>query len=142
MNWVEDDIQTSLGQSKFIDTAIIPVSRVSWGIQAIEHSNILEYLKKVCIVLEKQYRGRMILFPPILYCEDIELVEITRLLSNQLSNEGTKNIFVITCDTNVKLRNVIHIPKLPIEKMNYENQMILINSQIDEIVKSVSQTWN
>lgn len=139
MNWVEDDIRVTLGQSEYIDTAIVPVGRISWGTQTIEHSNSLEYLKKICLVLEQQFRGRMILFPPILCCGSIS--DSTEPLYDQLTKENIKYIFILTCESQVQFKDVIHIPYLPIQKMDYENQLIIINSQIDEIMKKISHYW-
>lgn len=143
MNWIEEDIQLSIGQSEYIDTAIIPISEISWGVQAIKHANTRGYIDKFSYLLEKKYKGRILRFPMLFYCEDINSIEKQiQLLKQQLINENIKHIYLLTIEREIKMENVIFIPDLPIEKLDNENQMIILNSQVDEVMKHIDKNWN
>lgn len=142
MNWTNEDIQISLEQSDYIDTAIIPLCIVSWGVQALEDSYTYDYVNKVSIVLERQLKGRSIVFPSFLYSgTTTDIDKFVQPLIQQLINEQVKNIFILTCNKEINLPNSINIPNLPIHKMDYENQMILINAQVEEVVKFIHEQW-
>lgn len=143
MNWIEEDIRLSIGQSEFIDTAIIPITKISWGVQAIRHSNTKMYLDKVRQILEKKYRGRIIVFPTLFYCEDSTmLTNFIQPLLRQLTTEEVKYKFLLTTDSEINFENTIYIPNLPIEKLDDENQMIMLNAQVEEIMNNIIRIWN
>lgn len=141
MNWVEEDIQISLGQPEYIDTAIIPLCMMSWGTDTTLHANNRKYISRLCKVLEKKYRGRMMLFPPYTYIEKNMLETQLISLEKQLIQRKMKYIFFLTCEMNIEIHNVLEVSPLPIHKMDYDNQTILLDSQVEVIMKRISEKW-
>lgn len=143
MNWVEEDICITLEQSEYIDTAIIPLCRISWGVQALEHAKRWEYMKKLCYVLEKSYRGRMIVFPSLFFSDVDKIKDLIHLLKEQLINGEVKYLFYLSCDDEIQsiIQSVIIVPNLPIEKMEHENQLLLLESQVKNVMKYIQKHW-
>lgn len=141
MNWTERDIRISIEQKEYIDTALIPISIVSWGERAIEHSNMRDYLSKLCRLIEREYRGRIILFPILSFPINYQIEIMMSSIENQLIDEGIKQIYYLTCEWEVNLHNLICVPQIPIQEMDDKNQLIILQSQKELIIKRMKNGW-
>jgi hypothetical protein len=150
MKWVSKDIETYLAAKEYVDTAVIPLVSVSFGNEMMQSASSAEFITLLTSYLERQFTGRLLLLPPFTYFksdhpEDIVL-QMKKWEENIKKNEF-KHIFYITSESDWKLHekdltgSLIWLPSLPLEQLNDQQKISLIESQVKQLLSLFTQKW-
>jgi hypothetical protein len=150
MKWVSKDIETYLAAKEYVDTAVIPLVSVSFGNEMMQSASSAEFITLLTSYLERQFTGRLLLLPPFTYFksdhpEDIVL-QMKKWEENIEKNEF-KHIFYITSESDWKLHekdltgSLIWLPSLPLEHLNDQQKISLIESQVKQLLSLFTQKW-
>jgi hypothetical protein len=150
MKWVSKDIETYLAAKEYVDTAVIPLVSVSFGNEMMQSASSAEFITLLTSYLERQFTGRLLLLPPFTYFksdhpEDIVL-QMKKWEENIKKNEF-KHIFYITSESDWKLHekdltgSLIWLPSLPLEHLNDQQKISLIESQVKQLLSLFTQKW-
>jgi hypothetical protein len=150
MKCVSKDIETYLAAKEYVDTAVIPLVSVSFGNEMMQSASSAEFITLLTSYLERQFTGRLLLLPPFTYFksdhpEDIVL-QMKKWEENIKKNEF-KHIFYITSESDWKLHekdltgSLIWLPSLPLEHLNDQQKISLIESQVKQLLSLFTQKW-
>lgn len=141
MLYNQKDLKVLEDEIEFIDTAVIPFASMDMDMRAPVHAGNLELLQIVSVQLEKQFKGRLLITPPLM-----TVGEETSLLNayvEQLRDYGFKKIIVLThIQTELETVNKIRINEIPLENMSDDMKMEMINDEVKSVMKSVISIWN
>ncbi|WP_100372717.1 YpiF family protein [Bacillus sp. FJAT-45037] len=150
MKWQAKEMDRYLQAKEYVDTAIIPLIPVSW--QKDEKTTVAmgEFISIISIELERQFQGRVVLFPAFTYLnEEKDQAGKTRLKnwSDELKSGGMKHVIYATSDSWWKtVENelddwLIWLPAVPLEHLSQDNKREVINQQINQLVPIMTNKW-
>lgn len=150
MKWICEDIESYVNQKEYIDTIILPLYPISFTSSLARTVEMTEYISIITIILEKQFKGRLLLLPGYSYLKNPEgEMPIEDLLKweKEIMNSGTKHLFYLTCDSEwKKVENslegsLIWVPTLPIYKMDSKQRNQLLEDQIKQLSSLFTEKW-
>ncbi|WP_310171266.1 YpiF family protein [Neobacillus niacini] len=151
MKWIPKDIDTFLGAKEYIDTAIVPIYSVSFGDEMKDSASKHEFITLLTSYLERQFTGRILLFPPYTYLKN-ERIENTmselKKWEENIKNSELKHIFFITSEIEWKSQeeklngSLIWLPSIPLEHMDETQKVSIIDSQVKQLVNLFTEKWH
>ncbi|KQL53714.1 hypothetical protein AN964_09510 [Heyndrickxia shackletonii] len=150
MNWNGKDVELYLKEKQFIDTAIVPLLPVSFGENLKQSASQGEFITLLTLHLERQFRGRMLLFPPLTYLSESENMKKLNLLQEwevKLKENEFSHVFYITSDPFWRDRNesfpdnVIWLPSIPLESMEEQFKHSILEDQVKQLINIIVQKW-
>jgi hypothetical protein len=151
MKWTPQDIETYLNAKEYVDTAVIPLFSVSIGEEMKQSAAAAEFINLLTGYLERQFTGRLLLFPPFTY---LNSKNGDRILSDLKDWEASlvkgeiHHIFYITSDIDWRDREkelkgtLIWLPAIPLEHMNDSQKVAIIDSQVKQLLGLFTQKWH
>jgi hypothetical protein len=150
MKWIPQDIETFLKAKEYVDTAVIPLVPIGFGEDMKQSASMSEFIMLLVNHLERQFTGRILLFPPFTYLKNEN--EEKLLMDVQKWTDGVKmcefrHIFYITSDSDWKMcedklnANLLWMPSLPLDNMDDTQKMSLIDSQVKQILNLFTKKW-
>ncbi|NRD80564.1 YpiF family protein [Bacillus sp. BRMEA1] len=150
MKWIPQDLETYLNAKEYVDTAVVPLYGISTMDGLKQSAEAAEFITLLTTHLERQFTGRILLFPPFTY---LSRVQNERLVNDLLEWESEikmaefKHLFYITADSN--WRNVegslqgsfIWLPSLPLGQMSDSQKFEMIDNQVKQLFSIFSQIW-
>ncbi|KIL44192.1 YpiF family protein [Jeotgalibacillus soli] len=150
MLWNSQEVEVFLKERDYIDTAIVPLLPVSLDKEMKQAASQGEFMSMLTVVLEKQFKGRMMLLPAYTYM-NVEEGEENQLRlqkwTNELKAQGFKHVFCLTSDSSWKEREqninaeVIWLPTVPLEHMDEPYKRTIIEDQVKQLVTTIVQKW-
>jgi hypothetical protein len=150
MIWNGRDVRLYQQEKSFIDSAVIPLLPIEFGNEMRQAASQGEYIDLFTNYLEKQFRGRIMLFPPFVYLSKEMTNEKSSLLnrwSDYLREEGFVHQFFITTDENWKSiesqlnGTLIWLPAVPIEDMDDSFKYDFIENQVKQYLHKIIEKW-
>ncbi|MDR7238665.1 YpiF family protein [Neobacillus drentensis] len=151
MKWTPQDIETYLNAKEYVDTAVIPLFSVSIGEDMKQSAAAAEFITLLTGYLERQFTGRLLLFPPFTYLNSKNSESILSDLKDweaSLVKGEIHHIFYITSDINWRDRekelngSLIWLPAIPLENMNDSQKVAIIDSQVKQLLGLFTQKWH
>ncbi|GAE29032.1 YpiF family protein [Halalkalibacter hemicellulosilyticus] len=150
MKWNANDMDTYLQAREYIDTAIISLIPISWGTEVKGTVSMGEFITIISHELEKQFHGRVVLFPAFTYFateSNEQCLHRLQLWEDNLLKEGFKHVVYLTSDG--KWRQVegelqglhIWLPSIPLEHLDSENRNHVIHDQMKQLIPIVTNRW-
>lgn len=149
MRWTAVDAEKFFRSKEYVDTVLIPVMPVSFQENCIDHAGESEYLHLVSAGLEKQFQGRVLLMPPLIYCvsRDNCIIHVLLHWTEVLETEFFQHICFLTVEkipqqliTDKRVK-VLPVPAIPMHQLDRHNQKIMINEQIDQLSRLLKKFW-
>lgn len=146
MNWTVTDIQLYEQEKEYVDTAVIPLIPLSFGSNMQSTVQKGEFISIFAEALEREYRGRLLLFPPFSYMsgqkeEESRLQEWAKLFKQN----GMRHIVYITSDYEWKSASLdghlFWLPAIPLDQLDDKAKQEVIGSQIREIMSVLTEKW-
>ncbi|WPK11712.1 DUF2487 family protein [Lysinibacillus louembei] len=140
------DVEQFQAQQQFIDTAVVPLLNIGLEQPKIRHSSSqVEFLMSLTSFIEQQFRGRLMLVPPIAYLEQTPQQVDLAAWTEALTNAGFKHIFFVTCDhqwTSFEADyNIIWLPAIPLESMDASMKQKILEDQLKMIIPKLTAQW-
>lgn len=141
MLYNQNDLKVLKDEIEFIDTAVIPFASMDMDTNAPVHAGNLELLQIVSVQLEKQFKGRLLITPPLMTIG--KETALLKTYSHQLRDYGFKKIVVLThIQTELEDMDKIRLNEIPMENMSDDMKMEMINDEVKNVMKSVISIWN
>jgi hypothetical protein len=149
MKWTGNDIDAYLQAKDYVDTAIIPLVPIDWETELKSSVVMGEYITLLSEGLEREYRGRVILFPPYTYLkmEPTEL-KLKRLKDweTMLQSNGFKHVIHLTSDVEWRsheneINSLIWMPAIPVSDMSADHKFSIVSDQIKQMMKIILEEW-
>lgn len=136
-----------LQQQDYVDTAVIPLFELDLSASAIRQSaGASEYLQSLTAMLEKQFKGRILLFPPVTYAKKSDRTRIAGELVNEIENTNFKHVFYITTDAEWRaienVENIIWLPAIPTEHMDQSFKKSVMEDQLRQVLPLFIKQWS
>lgn len=150
MKWIPQDVDMYLKSKEYVDTAVIPLSPVSFGDDMKQSAAMTEFTGLLTSLLERQFTGRLLLLPSFTYLKNMaeeKLIDDIREWEYKLEKSDFKHIFYVTSDSNWKMRedkltgSVIWLPTLPLEQMDNKQRISILEDQAKQILHLFIQKW-
>jgi len=151
MKWIPQEVETYLNAKEYVDTAVIPVYSLSFGEEMKQSAAAFEFISLLTGYLERQFTGRILLFPPFTYLkgDSMENVmsELLKWEENVLQSEF-KHIFYITSELDLRMYetriggSLIWLPTLPLGNMIEPQKIEIVESQSKQLLSIFTQKWS
>jgi hypothetical protein len=150
MKWVSKDIETYLTAKEYVDTAVIPVISVSFGNEMMQSASSAEFITLLTSYLERQFTGRLLLLPPFTYLKSDHpeyIIQQMKKWEENIEKNEFKHIFYITSESDWKIYekeltgSLIWLPSLPLEHLNDQQKISMIESQVKQLLSLFTQKW-
>lgn len=147
MHFNGKDMAHYLEQKEYVDTAVLPLLEMDLSPAGIKRSaGASEYLQLLTALLEKQFKGRMLLFPPVSYTKKADRQRIAGELSAEMEAAGFKHVFYLTTDaewrTVEELKNMLWLPAIPIEDMDKSFKQSVMEDQLRQVLPLFIKEWS
>jgi Protein of unknown function (DUF2487) len=151
MKWISKDIETYLNAKEYVDTAVIPLFAVSFGNEMSQSASNAEFITLLTNYLERQFTGRLVLFPPFTYLKNDDSENSLNQLKNweeNIEKNEFKHIFYITSESDWRLQedklsgSLIWLPSLPLSALNEQQKNSMIESQVKQLLDLFTRKWH
>lgn len=146
MNWNAKDIDTYLQQKDYIDTLLVPLLKIETTPEALKNSaSSAEFLMHLSNFIETQFKGRMMVLPPVTYTQSTDLSVMAETLEVDFRQLSFKHIFYLTTDRNWTSEEIageiIWIPSIPLESMDPQLRQSIIEDQLRQVLPTLTKKW-
>ncbi|MDQ0213685.1 hypothetical protein J2S13_000079 [Oikeobacillus pervagus] len=150
MLWNAKDITLYLQEKQYVDTAVIPLLPIGLNEDLKDCATQVEFISLLTMLLEKQFKGRMMLFPSLTYLKNQEegdkILEAKKWAS-MCKDAGFTHVFFLTSDSFWKMYEedlegqVIWVPSIPLEHMDESYKYSLMEDQVKQFVNIIVHKW-
>ncbi|MCH1624734.1 YpiF family protein [Fredinandcohnia quinoae] len=150
MKWTTKDIDVYLQAKEYVDTAVIPLIPISWKDEVKSTVAMGEFITILSNEVERQFKGRIILFPAFTYMKSEELLSSKERLANwtsEMKESGMKHFIFITSDSNWKVveqvlqGSLIWLPTLPLEYVEEKYKQSMLQDQMKQLISVFMNIW-
>ncbi|WP_147533778.1 YpiF family protein [Bacillus marasmi] len=152
MKWNPEDVEIFQKAKEYVDTAVIPLLPVTFNSGEMgQAAGMSEFITLLSGQLERQFKGRIFLFPGHAYLkEEVEekLLEDLLKWESKLLENGFSHVFYLTSDylwKSVESRlsgSVIWLPAIPMETMQEAQKVSVVESQVKQLLMMFTEKWN
>ena len=147
MYWNSKDISVFMEQKEFVDTAVIPLLLIDGQATQLKQSaSSAEFLMALTAFIEKQFKGRVILMPPVSYTKQSNRQQLGNEWHEVLKEAGFKHLFFVSSDmfwsTEASDLNVIYTPSIPLEHMDQKLRQSVLDDQLRQIIPVFAKRWS
>lgn len=134
-------------QQQFIDTAIVPLVHLNFSpTDLLQASAAANYLLSLTNYIEQQFKGRVVLLPPVCYTTLLRSKELIENVDAELTSGGFKHVFYLTSDQawrNVSDNfSIIWLPAIPLESMDQNVRSSILEEQLKQIIPTFAHEWS
>ncbi|PLS02136.1 YpiF family protein [Neobacillus cucumis] len=150
MKWVPQEVETYLTAKEYVDTAVIPVYSLSFGEEMKQSAAAFEFISLLTGHLERQFTGRILLFPPFTYLKSDNMDNVLSNLLNwedNISKSEFKHVIYITSELDWRMYenrlggSLIWLPSMPLGSMSEPQKMEVVDSQVKQLFSIFTQKW-
>ena len=146
MFWNGKDLEQFMAHKEFIDTAIVPLPKLDGSMEGIKQSaSSSDFLWSLTNFIEQQFKGRVVVTPPVLYTAAMDQQLLLQNIAEQLEIAGFKHTFFVSSDHAFssfnQQYNVIWLPSIPLESMDQKMKQSVLGDQLRQIIPIFSQKW-
>lgn len=151
MKWIPQEVETYLNAKEYVDTALVPLYFVSTGAEMKQSAEAAEFITLLSSHLERQFTGRIVLFPPFTYLindDNEKVLNDLKNWENTILKAEFKHLFYLTSDINWRTKedkvsgSIIWVPSIPLEQMNDSQKLKMIDSQTKQLLALFTNKWN
>lgn len=147
MHFIGKDMDQYLNQQEYVDTAVVPLLELNLSPGGLKPSaGASEYLQSLTSLLEKQFKGRIMLFPPVSYASRADRARLSEEISTEMDKADFKHVFYITTDaewrSGVHLKNVLWLPAIPTEDMDRSFKQSVMEDQLRQVLPLFLKEWS
>ena len=151
LKWIGEDIESYVNQKEYIDTIILPLYPISFTSSIETTVEMTEYISFITVLLEKQFKGRLLLLPGYSYLKKSEgemPVEDLLKWEEEIMNSGSKYLFYLTCDSEwKKVENslqgsLVWVPTTSIHKIDAKQRNTHLEDQIKQLSSVFTEKWH
>lgn len=147
MKWVPKDITMYKHAKEYVDSALLTAVPLSFNEEMEQSAVMNEFMTGLNFELEKQFKGRILIIPQLVYLEDEgNRVDLVKPVTTVLRKKGFKHVFLLTSDEEWSVEQeleaeVFLIPLLDPETEDGEVR-VMAKERAQEIGESFKEIWN
>ena len=150
MKWRPKDIEMYINSKEYVDTVLLPLTGVEFGGGILQSASMNDFLMILTNEIEKQFKGRVLLLPPITYSCGWSREEKRLMIEKwkgTLEKEEFRHLFFITSDAEWKALDsllgdsLLWVPALPLEHMDAKHKGPLMEDQVSQVLKKIVENW-
>lgn len=147
MHFIGKDIDQYVSQKDYVDTAVVPLLEIDLSQSGLKSSaSASEYLQSLTALLEKQFKGRILLFPPFAYTKNADRNKLSTEISVEMEKAAFKHVFYLTTDVEWRsieeLKNVLWLPAIPTEHMDRNFKQSVMEDQLRQVLPLFLKEWS
>ncbi|HSJ38528.1 MAG TPA: DUF2487 family protein [Planococcus sp. (in: firmicutes)] len=147
MHFIGKDMDQYLNQQEYVDTAVVPLLELNLSPTGLKSSaGASEYLQSLTTLLEKQFKGRILLFPPVSYSSGADRMRLSKEISAEMDKAAFKHVFYMTTDAEWRsaeqLKNVLWLPAIPTEHMDRNFKQSVMEDQLRQVLPLFLKEWS
>jgi hypothetical protein len=151
MKWIPQEVETYLNAKEYVDTAVIPVYSLAFGEEMKQSAAAFEFISLLTGYLERQFTGRILLFPPFTYLKSDNMENVMSELlkwEDNILQSKFKHIFYITSELDWRMYenkvggSLIWLPSLPLGNMSEPQKIEVVESQVKQLLSIFTQKWS
>lgn len=133
-------------QKEFVDTAVIPLLLIDGQASKLkQNASSTEFLMALTAFIENQFKGRVILMPPVSYTTRSNRQQLGQEWDEMLKEAGFKHLFFVSSDmewvTEESTLDVIYTPSIPLENMDRKLRQSVLDDQLRQIIPVFAKRW-
>nr|WP_220129092.1 YpiF family protein [Anoxybacillus calidus] len=138
-------------EKEYVDTAVIPLIPLTLEKNVKSIVSMGEFVQIIVNELERQFKGRVFLFPPFTYFTSENMEEKTKRIADwtdELIANGMKHIFYVTSDTEWKAGEanlpgtLLWLPSIPLEHMDEKYKQQIVTDQTSQLMNLLIAKWS
>lgn len=145
MNWTANDLDLYMQQQEYIDTALVPLIHIGSGGAMKQSASSAEFLMNLSAFIERQFKGRIVLFPPFSYTDGNDRERLASEWASTISEMPFKHVFYLTTDPSWSregtIEEAIWIPSIPLESMDKKLKQSVLEDQVRQIIPVLTAKW-
>lgn len=151
MKWIPQEVESYMKAIEYVDTAVVPLISVSFG-EEMKHSAVKhQFITLLTTHLERQFTGRILLFPSFTYLESGSTEKVINELKEweeNIEKSNFKHIIYLTSESDWKIHEkqlngtILWLPAIPLESVSDSQKLSLIESQVNQLLSLFIQKWN
>ncbi|GGG17556.1 hypothetical protein GCM10007425_09940 [Lysinibacillus alkalisoli] len=146
MQFHAKDVSDVLANKTFIDTVIVPVISIDFSeTTMIQSSSAADYITNLTNFIEHQFRGRILLLPPMTYASGIDQTAQLAQMQEKIIAAGFKHVFFMTSEHEIHKLNeqfaVIWLPAIPLESMDNNMKQKILEDQLAKVIPLFTDKW-
>lgn len=152
VKWNPQDVEIFQKAKEYVDTAVIPLLPVTFsGGEMGQTAGMSEFSTLLTGQLERQFKGRIFLFPGYAYLKEVDAEKLLENLiawESALLENGFKHVFYLTSDyfwKSMESRlngSLIWLPAIPMETMQEAQKVSVVESQVKQLLMMFTEKWN
>jgi hypothetical protein len=151
VKWTVKDVEVYLQEKEYVDTAVIPLVPLELKKNVKSIVSMGEFVQMIVSELERQFKGRVFLFPPFTYFVSESMEEKMKRITDwtsELTANGMKHIFYVTSDAEWKAREgdlpgaLLWLPSLPLEHMDEKYKQQIVTDQTSQLMNLLIAKWS
>lgn len=148
LKWNVNDVQLFIQEKEYVDTALIPLISVEFDGNMKRTAEQGEFIQLLSLHLEKQFKGRMVLLPPVTYLgeQEIEMGLLTKWES-QAKSGGFTHVFFLAADkrwnsvSETEIENLFYVPSIPLEHLEEKYKYAAMEDQLKTLIPKMVKSW-
>lgn len=149
MKWIPQDAEMFLGAREYVDTVIMPLVGITFQEHVKQSTSINDYITILSRQVEQQFKGRVLLLPPLTYCNDwVKQDRLDILLKWKDSlEEQFSHVFFLTSDVEWKTvemelgQSLLWTTPIPLEHLEEKYKQPMMEEQVKPLLTIISQKW-
>ena len=149
VKWIPQDAEIFLGAREYVDTVIMPLIGITFQGHVKQSASIHDFITIISRQVEQQLKGRLLLLPPMTYCNDWSRQECLEMLLNWKKSleEEFAHVFFLTSDVEWKTieaelgQSLLWTTPIPLEYLDEKNKKPMMEEQVKPLLTKISQKW-
>ncbi|MBD3110402.1 YpiF family protein [Bacillus sp. AGMB 02131] len=149
MKWLPQDMDMFFQAREYVDTAVMPLIGLTFKEQAKQSASVHDFISIVSRQVEQQFKGRVLLMPPLTYCSDWSKEERLELLLKWKADldKQFSHVLFLTSDAEWKTlemeigQSLLWISPIPLEHLEEKYKQPMMEEQVKMLLKVISQKW-
>jgi len=149
MRWIPKDAEMFLGAREYVDTVIMPLIGITFQNHVKQSASINDFITIISRQVEQQFKGRLLLLPPLTYCNEWSKQERLNMLikwKNSLEEQFV-HVFFLTADVEWKTietelgQSLLWTPPIPLEHLEEKHKKPIMEEQVKHLLTTIGQKW-
>ncbi len=150
MRWVQSDLREYFASKEYIDTALVPLVKISFSSDSEISGNDYKYIQLLAERLEQQLKGRILLLPALVYFNSFPDEQIKSMITSwkeELLNEGFRHIFFLSTDSTYlniiadQYTELLYVASIPLTHLEANHLQSIIDYQIEKLWPQIINRW-
>ncbi|KIQ93727.1 hypothetical protein LH47_02195 [Anoxybacillus thermarum] len=140
MKWTAKDVDAYHQAKEYVDTALVPCIPIgSTNMKAF--AEMSEHTLFITNEVERQFKGRVMLFPPFTYFVQEQIQARVHEWANVLKQAGFRHVCFVTSHADIADESFIYVPALPLEHADEAYKQKVVRQQAEQVMDALVAKW-